>query len=124
VKSIAEPFVFVFIASSVFSEPRDFFPERKVFSVSHAVQMLFYFAYYLVAAVEFAMIVRAILSFVMPESDGALIRFLYAVTEPFVAVMRRLFDAFEYENNFFLDIPYFATYFLLMLIKAVLRPFL
>jgi uncharacterized protein YggT (Ycf19 family) len=95
-----------------------------VLPVSHAVQMLAYFAYYLVSAVEIAMIVRAILSFVVPDGEGVLMNFLYAVTEPFVAIMRRLFEALRIEIDFFLDIPFFATYFLIMLLKAVLRPFL
>lgn len=92
--------------------------------MSYAVQMLLYFAYYLVVAVELSMMVRAILSFIMPDGDNTLTRFLYAVTEPFVSVVRRLFVALHYENNFFLDIPFFATYFLLMILKSLVASFL
>ncbi len=92
--------------------------------MSHAVQMLLYFAYYLVFAVEIAMIVRAVLSFIMPDADGVLIRFLCVITEPFVAVMRQLFEVLRIEADFVVDIPYFATYFLIMLIKAVIRTLL
>ncbi|MBQ4065584.1 MAG: YggT family protein [Clostridia bacterium] len=90
----------------------------------NVVLMLVHFALYLLSAVEIAMMVRAILSFLMPDGQGALIGFLYVVTEPLISVVRRVFDRFGWESRGIFDIPFFATYFVIMILKAVLRAML
>ena len=92
--------------------------------MTYAVQMLLYFAYYLITAVQLAMLARVIVSILMPDGENALIVFLYAITEPFVTLTRRLFDKLNIGSGGFLDAPFFASYLLLMLLKAVFRALL
>jgi uncharacterized protein YggT (Ycf19 family) len=124
VNVIAEPFVFVFIAFADGAETRRFSRKEGLFPVSNAILMLAYFALYFLSAVEIAMMVRAILSFLMPDGQGAFIGFLYAITEPLISVVRRVFDRFGWESRGIFDIPFFATYFLIMILKAVFRAML
>ncbi len=92
--------------------------------MANAVLMLIHFALYLTSALEIAMMVRVILSFLMPDAGGVLIGFLYAVTEPFINLMRRLFDRFGWDTGSIFDIPFFVSYFLIMLLKALFRAML
>ena len=58
--------------------------------MSQIALMLTYFVYYLLGAVQLAMLVRAILSWVAPESEGVLLSFIYVITEPFVLIVSRV----------------------------------
>ncbi len=77
--------------------------------MSIAVTMLIDFVYHLLGAVELAMLVRAILSWVMPDAGGAIVTFLYAVTEPFISVIRRLLDRLSLNVNSPIDLSFTIT---------------
>ena len=78
------------------------------------------FAYYLIVAIQFCMFVRAILSWVMPDEDSALLRFLYAVTEPVIFPVRALLDRFPGLRGFPFDLSFMITFILLSLIETML----
>jgi len=78
------------------------------------------FAYYLIVAVQFCMFVRAILSWVMPEEDSALLRFLYAVTEPVIFPVRALLDRVDFFRGFPIDLSFMITFILLSILETAL----
>lgn len=85
--------------------------------MSIAAQMLVHFVYYLIGAIQLAMLVRAILSWVAPDMEGTLIRFLYAVTEPFVAAVRKLLARLSIGTEGPIDIAFFVTVILLAILE-------
>lgn len=90
--------------------------------MSTAVTMLVNFVYYLISVVQLAMLVRAVLSWVMPDAEGALINFLYAITEPFIGIIRRITDRFvNYSGP--LDLSFAITVILLTVIQLILAPY-
>ena len=88
--------------------------------MSIAVTMLVNFVYYLLGAVELAMLIRAILSWVMPDAGGAIIGFLYAVTEPFIAIVRRLLDRLSLNVNSPIDLSFAITAVLLEILRVII----
>ena len=86
--------------------------------------MLAYFLYYLLGAVQFAMLVRAILSWVAPESEGTLISFIYVITEPFVMIVSRVMERLGYRPGGMFDIPFFMTMILLSFLQTLVGVFL
>lgn len=86
--------------------------------------MLTYFVYYLLGAVQLAMLVRAILSWVAPESEGTLISFIYVITEPFIMIVGRVMERFGYQEGGMFNIPFFMTMILLSFLQAIVGVFL
>ncbi|MBQ9086121.1 MAG: YggT family protein [Clostridia bacterium] len=66
-------------------------------------------------AVELAMLLRAIFSW-FPMDPNKFTDLLYAITEPFIYPIRRLFQKMNWFQNVPLDIPFLVTY---LLISAV-----
>ena len=71
------------------------------------------------AAIELAMLGRAILSWFFVEGSR-LSDFLYAVTEPVVLPVRLLFEKFGWFQNLPIDISFFVTFLLISLVGAIL----
>ncbi len=82
--------------------------------------MLFNFIYYLLTAVEIAMYIRAVMSWVSPNSSGMLAGLVYAISEPFVSVIRKLISKFSSANDSFFDISFFITLFLISIIRILI----
>ncbi len=82
--------------------------------------MVVNFIYYLLGAVELAMLVRAVLSWVAPDAYGTVITFLYAVTEPFISVVRRLLDRLSLNANSPIDLSFLITAVLIEIIRIML----
>lgn len=74
----------------------------------------------LIVALEFAMFLRALLSWFMPGNDNAVTEFLYTVTEPVIMPVRTVLERFEAIRNLPIDISFFATYLLLILVQYLL----
>ena len=74
----------------------------------------------LITCIEFVMVLRALLSWFPIDEDSALLRFLYAVTEPVIYPIRALLDRLGWFQDFPLDISFFLTFVLL----SVLRMFI
>lgn len=86
-----------------------------------------YFVYVIVGGVRFflyalqlMMFARAILSWIMPETDSALAGFLVMITEPVIFPIRALLSRIEAFNTFPIDISFMVAYMLLVLLSAVL----
>ncbi len=74
----------------------------------------------LISGLEMLMLIRAVLSWFPIDEDSALLRFLYAVTEPVIYPIRALLDRLGWFQDFPLDISFFLTFVLL----SVLRMFI
>ena len=55
----------------------------------------------LLSVLDFAMLGRAIVSWIDPMGDGPLASFLYAITEPIILPFRKLFE----KMNWFVGVP-------------------
>ncbi len=64
------------------------------------------------------MFVRAILSW-FPGQGGTFERFIYAVTEPLLLPVRKLFDLFDIRPNLPIDLSFTVTFLLLVIIDAI-----
>ena len=71
--------------------------------------MLVRFVYYLILVVDAALFARAILGWIMPDAEGVLITFLYAITEPFIAPVRTLLYRLHINTEGPLDVAFFVT---------------
>ncbi len=88
--------------------------------MSVAMTMIANFLYYGLGVVEIAMFIRAILSWIMPDAEGALINFLYGITEPFVGGIRNILSRFNFVNSFPLDLSFFIAAVLIEILRALL----
>ena len=74
------------------------------------LQLLFVVFYYYLAAVNVAFMVRAVLSWIMPEGDNLFLRVAAAMTEVFVVPFRVLFNKKGWFSELPLDMALFAGY--------------
>ena len=79
------------------------------FVVSQAVSLFLF-------AVETAMLLRAILSWV-PMNPNKFSDLLYAITEPFIYPIRWLFEKMNWFQGTPLDVPFFVTFLLLSVLN-------
>lgn len=70
--------------------------------------------------VSFAMLLRFLLSFFMPEEEGVLMGILVFITELFVAPVRFLLSRFSFVNESPVDISFTVAYFVLILLRLFL----
>ena len=86
------------------------------------LQILCRTIYYGVQFLQFCMLVRAILSWFPPSSgqEGPIRAFFTTVTEFVVAPVRAFLSRFEFARRTPVDISFFITYLLLILIAAFL----
>lgn len=78
------------------------------------------FVHLLLSALSFAMLARAILSWLPLDDDNPLENFLYAVTEPVVLPIRFLLERFDSIAEFPIDIPFFVTMLLLSILSGII----
>ena len=74
----------------------------------------------LLSVLDFAMLGRAILSWIDPMSDGPLASFLYAITEPIILPFRKLFE----KMNWFVGVPIDMAFFFAMISIVILQTLL
>lgn len=71
--------------------------------------------------ISVAMIVRAILSWFIPDGQSGISGFLYVVTEPVIAPIRAICERFGWFQGIPLDIPFFITAISLSLLSMFLE---
>jgi len=75
---------------------------------------------YLLSALNWLIIIRALLSWVNPDPYNGLVRFLYGVTEPILAPFRRVIPAYSMGVDFSLILALIAIWFTkLFLVKTL-----
>ncbi len=86
-----------------------------------------YFVYFIVGSVRFflyalqmMMFIRAILSWIMPDTDNPIIGFLVTMTEPVIYPIRALLSRFEFFNSMPIDMSFMVAYLVLILVSALL----
>lgn len=79
------------------------------------------FALMLIKVVSFGMLVRVLLSWFELNPENVLVKLLYALTEPAVHPMRKLFE----KKNWFADLPVdmslIATFLVITLVEIVME---
>ena len=83
----------------------------------YVVNLIKNIALALLSALDIAMFGRAILSWIDPMSDGPLASFLYAITEPIILPVRKLFE----KMNWFVGIPIDMAFFFAMISIIILQ---
>lgn len=68
---------------------------------------------------ELSMFLRAILSWFVSE-DNRFLLFLVAITEPFILPFRMLFEKMNWFQDVPMDVPFMATYLVLILLTLFL----
>lgn len=81
------------------------------------IYVVVYFAILLLKAVSLCMFARALLSFFELNPENKLVKLLYAMTEPAVMPIRKLF----YKKNWFADMPIDMSFTFAFLLISVLR---
>lgn len=81
-------------------------------------------AYHLVNLLQYAMLARAILSWIMPGEDNGLIRVLYAVTEPLVAFVRKILYRLNIGAEGPIDFSFLGAVLLLTIAQYILHALL
>ena len=77
----------------------------------------------ILSAAELAMLMRAILSWIMPDGEGLLIDLIYMLTEPLILPYRKLFERFGWFQNSPFDIAYLFAAVTLMLVTSAISFF-
>ncbi|MBO4220425.1 MAG: YggT family protein [Clostridia bacterium] len=67
---------------------------------------------------EFAMLARAVMSWLPVGGEGRIAEFLYMITEPVIVPARRLLSRFDSLSGLPLDIPFFVTFVIISLLSA------
>ena len=75
---------------------------------------------FLLSALQFAMLARAILSWFPMEEDNVIIGFLYSITEPVILPVRVLMERLGWFQGLPIDMSFFFTFLLLSLLQTFL----
>ena len=75
----------------------------------------------LLSVLDFAMLGRAILSWIDPMGEGALASFLCAITEPIILPFRKLFQKLHWFEGSPLDMGFFFAMISIMLLQTLLE---
>ena len=74
----------------------------------YAVEIIKSIVIILLTVVQFAMLIRAILSWF--PIDNRFVDFLHAITEPFIVPVRLLFEKMNWFSGLPIDVSFFVTY--------------
>ena len=85
------------------------------------IYVVIYFALYLLKAISTCMFIRAILSWFNVNGNSPIIRFLYAVTEPAIIPMRKLFEKMNWFQNTPIDISFSMTFIAIFVLETVIE---
>lgn len=75
---------------------------------------------FLVIALQFLMMARAILSWLPMDEDNPVVSFLYSVTEPVIAPVRAIIERFGWFEGLPIDMSFFITFILLSILEMFL----
>ena len=73
----------------------------------------------LLSVLDFAMLGRAILSWIDPMADGPLASFLYSITEPIILPFRKLFEKLNWFVGLPIDMPFLFAMFAILLLQTI-----
>ncbi|MBQ7338190.1 MAG: YggT family protein [Clostridia bacterium] len=88
---------------------------------TQVLYFIFYFVRTILIILEIAMMARAILSWIVMLSEGAMSRiygFLALITEPVVLPFRKLFDHFGWGEDWPIDLPFTLAFFFVMFLSS------
>lgn len=74
----------------------------------------------LLSAIQFFMLIRAVVSWLPFDEESMIVRFTDAVTEPVIFPVRCVLERSEKVQMFPLDLSFFITFFLLSVIQGLL----
>lgn len=77
-------------------------------------------AYYLLYAVEIAMLFRAIFSWFDPMMNSVFHRFAYAVTEPIISPVRKLMRKLNLNTSLPIDLSFTVTVVLIIILQRLI----
>lgn len=83
------------------------------------IEVIKSFVLIFLSVVQFAMLLRAILSWFVMEG-GTFTNFLYAITEPFIVPVRTLFEKMNWLQNSPIDFSFMVTYLLISFLTIFL----
>lgn len=75
---------------------------------------------FLISAIQFLMLARAIISWLPIEEDNPIVTFLYAVTEPVIYPVRCIIERFGWFEGMPIDMSFFFTFILLSILEIFL----
>jgi len=75
---------------------------------------------FLIAAIQFLMLARAIISWLPFEEDHPLVNFLYSVTEPVIMPVRAVIDRLGLFEGMPIDMSFLITFMLLSILELFL----
>ena len=84
-----------------------------VYVVSSTVRII-------IAALQFLMLARAIISWLPIDEDNPVVTFLYAVTEPVIMPVRAVLDRLGLFEGMPIDMSFFITFILLSVLEMFL----
>ena len=84
------------------------------------IEVIKSFVLVFLSTVQFAMLLRAILSWFTMGGGGKFVNFIYAITEPFIAPVRALFVKMNWLQNSPIDFSFLATYLLISFLTIFL----
>lgn len=87
--------------------------------MAYALEIVANVVVLLLMAVQFAMLVRAILSW-FPMDSNRLTDFLYGITEPFIYPIRALFEKLNWFQSLPIDLSFMVSYILLSMVIMLL----
>lgn len=85
------------------------------------IQIIVYFALYLVKLISVCMFIRAILSWFDVNMNNPLIKLLFVITEPVVQPVRKLFVKLNWFQNMPIDLSFSATFLILFVLETVIE---
>ena len=71
------------------------------------------------SVLQLAMLIRAVMSW-FPTESNRFENFLYAITEPLIFPVRKLFERMNWFQGLPIDVSFFVTYLLLSILLVVL----
>ena len=90
----------------------------------YVVNLIKNIALALLSVLNFAMLGRAILSWIDPMGDGPLASFLYAITEPIILPFRKLFEKLNWFVGSPLDMAFFFAMISIIILQTLLEALL
>ena len=76
-------------------------------------------AYLIIRAFELVMVVRAIMSWIMPGDGSRFSQFVYGVTEPVIAPVRKLLLRFDFCRRCPIDLSFLVVFLLLEIAEGL-----
>ena len=94
-------------------------PTRRLVSLQFVLMLLQNTVVLILTLLQLAMLVRAIMSW-FPGDSNKFEDFLYAITEPLILPIRKLFERFNWFQGLPIDVSFFVTYLLLSIVLVFL----